>query len=75
MKKCIIILNKKRIILICSCVIVSLCVWSLYLHKRNVETPEAVGYDIVTTVALPVSNKIIVIDAGHGNPDGRSCRK
>lgn len=25
------------------------------------------------TVALPVSNKVIVIDAGHGEPDGRGC--
>lgn len=25
------------------------------------------------TVAIPVSNKVIVIDAGHGDPDERSC--
>lgn len=24
----------------------------------------------IETVALPVSNKVIVLDAGHGNPDG-----
>lgn len=24
----------------------------------------------VETVALPVNNKVIVLDAGHGNPDG-----
>ena len=28
--------------------------------------------DTVETVALPVSNKVIVIDAGHGVPDERS---
>lgn len=26
----------------------------------------------VATVALPVTNKVIVIDAGHGRPDRRS---
>lgn len=26
--------------------------------------------ETIETVALPVSNKVIVIDAGHGNPDG-----
>ena len=29
--------------------------------------------ETVETVALPVSNKVIVIDAGHGEPDGRGC--
>lgn len=29
--------------------------------------------ETVETVALPVSNKVIIIDAGHGEPDGRSC--
>ena len=29
--------------------------------------------ETIETVALPVSNKVIVIDAGHGEPDGRSC--
>ena len=28
--------------------------------------------ETVETVALPVSNKVIVIDAGHGSPDERS---
>lgn len=27
----------------------------------------------VPTVSLPVSGKTIVIDAGHGKPDERSC--
>lgn len=29
----------------------------------------------VTTVALPVSNKVIVIDAGHGVPDERGTKQ
>ena len=29
--------------------------------------------ETIETVAIPVSNKVIVIDAGHGDPDGRSC--
>ena len=28
--------------------------------------------EIVETVSLPVSNKVIILDAGHGVPDERS---
>ena len=27
----------------------------------------------IETVALPVSGKVVVVDAGHGIPDERSC--
>lgn len=55
-----IILNKKRIIAILSMVCVSLFVFSFQIADEE-ETLE--------TVALPVSNKVIVVDAGHGVPD------
>lgn len=55
-----IILNKKRILFITSVVIVSMFVFTIQTAQTN-ETLE--------TVALPVSNKTIVIDAGHGKPD------
>ena len=29
--------------------------------------------EYVDTVSLPVSGKIVVVDAGHGVPDERSC--
>ena len=31
--------------------------------------------EVKETVALPVSNKVIVVDAGHGNPDGGAVSK
>lgn len=29
--------------------------------------------EFMSTVSLPVSGKVVVIDAGHGIPDERSC--
>lgn len=56
-----IVLHKKRLILIGSLLCLSLTVFSL----RNTFTAPKV----VATVNLPVSNKVIVLDAGHGVPD------
>lgn len=55
-----IIIRKKRLLFIASMLCVSLFIFSLstYSSPKTVET-----------VALPVSNKVIVIDAGHGKPD------
>lgn len=50
-----IVLNKKRILLIVFTVIISISI--PMLSKKTIET-----------VALPVSNKVIVLDAGHRNP-------
>ncbi len=55
-----IILNKKRILLITSIVAISIFVFTIQIAKTQ---------ETVQTVALPVSNKTIVIDAGHGVPD------
>lgn len=54
-------LGKKRIILLVSLLIavVAIGIFQINLKEETIET-----------VALPVSNKVIVIDAGHGNPDG-----
>ena len=59
-----IILRKKRLLLIGSLLCLSLTVVSL---KSAFVSPKT-----VTTVNLPVSNKVIVLDAGHGVPDERS---
>ena len=56
-----IVLSKKRILLITSMVVVALFVFVIQTAQVN--------KDIVPTVALPVSNKVIVLDAGHGVPD------
>lgn len=55
-----IILNKKRILLITSMVAISIFAFTIQTAQIN---------ETVETVALPVSNKTIVIDAGHGKPD------
>lgn len=54
-------LSKKRIVLLASLLIavVSIGIFQMNLKEESIET-----------VALPVSNKVIVLDAGHGNPDG-----
>ena len=51
-----IILRKKRILFILSVILISMFAFTIQVAK-NEET--------VPTVALPVSNKVIVIDAGH----------
>ena len=57
-----IILRKKRIILVIMCVIISLGFINIGKNlKKEITAP---------TVSLPVSNKVIVLDAGHGSPDG-----
>ena len=55
-----IILNKKRILLITSLVAISIFAFTIQTAQIN---------ETVQTVALPVTNKTIVIDAGHGKPD------
>lgn len=60
-----IILNRRRLLLLTSFVFVSLVAYTL----TNIQNPSS-----IETVALPVSNKVIVIDAGHGIPDER-CSK
>ena len=59
--------NLKRIIIITAMLIVSTTYVSM--TRKNREIGEAVQ---VTT--LPVSGKVVILDAGHGTPDVR-CRK
>lgn len=61
-----IILRKKRLILIASLLC---CLLTLFSLKNSFINPET-----VETVNLPVSNKVIVLDAGHGVPDERSSK-
>lgn len=57
-----IILSKKRITLILTCVLVGIFTFMLQATKNEV-------IETVPTVTLPVSGKTIVVDAGHGVPD------
>ena len=56
-----IIISKKRILLLTSILCISLFICNIALNKTEEKT--------VQTMALPVTNKVIVIDAGHGVPD------
>lgn len=57
-----IILSKKRITLVLTCVLVGIFTFMLQVTKTEV-------IETVPTVTLPVSGKTIVVDAGHGVPD------
>ena len=59
----IFILNKKRIYIVFSCLILSTLVFQLSNNSRKIQSQE--------TVALPVNKKVIIIDAGHGGEDRR----
>lgn len=55
-----IVLSKKRIIVTISMVFVALFAFVIQMAEIN---------PTVETVSLPVTNKVIIIDAGHGVPD------
>ena len=61
-----IIINKKRFAIILSSVLISVCTFlasSKVENKVNESDP---------TVSLPISDRVVVVDAGHGVPDERS---
>ena len=55
-----IILSKKRFGIITTILLISLFVFVFQVASSK---------QTVQTVSLPVSNKVIVLDAGHGKPD------
>lgn len=59
-----IVIHKKRLMMVAGLLCFSLTAFSL---KSAFTAPK-----VVATVNLPVSNKVIVLDAGHGVPDERS---
>ena len=58
-----IVLNKKRITLIIISIFLSIFVFAF--TTDNIKNQE----EYISTVSLPISGKIIVVDAGHGIPD------
>ena len=60
-----VILRKKRLILCTYLIGIALfsCIYSIANFKEKT----------LETVAIPVSNKVVVLDAGHGLPDERCC--
>ena len=61
------ILSKKRITLMLCMVLVSLYAFSFKI--ANTSDYEVSTERTVETVATPVSNKVVIVDAGHGTPD------
>ena len=60
----IIFLNKKRILTITICLVLSFFLAGIKEKNETIET-----------VALPVEDKVIIIDAGHGGVDGGAVGK
>lgn len=57
-----IILSKKRIMIVIGTVMIAM--FAFIFQSASVDKT-------LQTVALPISNKVVVIDAGHGVPDER----
>lgn len=57
------VLSRRRILLMLCMTCLSLYAFSF---KRTIKENQT-----VQTVALPSSNKIVIVDAGHGTPDER----
>lgn len=65
-----IIINKKRLRIILSCIFIGLFAFSFkFASEEKVPNSEIENNRILETAATPVSGKTIVVDAGHGVPD------
>lgn len=62
-----IILNRKKILFTLGIIIMFIFVYAITAY--NVSNNSKKEIKTIETVALPVDNKVIVIDAGHGVPD------
>lgn len=60
------VISRKRINLIILAVLIGVFSFS-YTKEKN----SSIGGDMEVT-STPVSNKVVVLDAGHGSPDRRS---
>lgn len=65
-----VVINKKRIQIILSCVLVSLLVFSIQVGntKNNTINTNEIN-NLMETTSTPVSGKTVILDAGHGVPD------
>lgn len=67
-----VVINKKRIEIVISCVIIALFTFSIQIansKKINNEFSYNEQNSVLETTASPVSGKTVVLDAGHGIPD------
>ena len=70
-----IVINKKRLEIILSAVIIGILAFTFQTSgrdgKSDGETAIQDDSNIVAVTSTPVSGKTIVVDAGHGTPDER----
>ena len=59
------ILKRKRIIVMMCMIFISLYAFSFKIANEDI----ILNKKTVETVSTPVTNKIIIVDAGHGTPD------
>lgn len=68
-----VVMSKKRIQIILSCLLVGLFAFSFQIAEQKKEEQTPINKNsVVETTATPVSGKTVVLDAGHGIPDERS---
>jgi hypothetical protein len=58
-----IVLNKKRISFLGVCMLIAL---------GSVQLNDNLSYEAVLTSATPATGYVVILDAGHGQPDRRS---
>lgn len=67
------VLSKKRIAIILFMICVSLYAFSFKISNNMIGEQILSGSDekerTAQTVATPVSNRVVIVDAGHGTPD------
>ncbi len=64
-----IVINKKRIQIILSCIAIAIFAFAFPIISKEKEEKNETKQNAIATTATPVSGKTIVIDAGHGVPD------
>ena len=60
------VINRKKISIVALCLMLGIFVYTYQSAKLNRST------ELKETTSIPTSNKVIVVDAGHGKPDERS---
>ena len=61
----------KRVFIIFFAFIIS---FSVYIGQNSIRDEKREIGDVVQVTSLPISGKVVILDAGHGTPDER-CRK
>ena len=63
--------TKKRVFIIFLSVLISFAIYIGQNTQVNDRNEHGIG-DAVQVTSLPVSGKVVILDAGHGTPDERS---